>query len=65
LIYIATNFLAPIPLISPKIDDFSSQFSPKSMNSSQKNFSKKSELAKADLRPAKAGPPVKAGLQPS
>jgi hypothetical protein len=34
LIYIATNFLAPIPLISPRINDFSSQFPPKSMNSS-------------------------------
>jgi hypothetical protein len=32
LIYIATNFLAPIPLICLGIDDFSFQFLPKSMN---------------------------------
>jgi hypothetical protein len=36
LVYIATNFLAPIPLISPRIDDFFSQFPPKSMNSSRR-----------------------------
>jgi hypothetical protein len=56
LIYIATKFLAPIPLISLGIDDFSSQFPPKSMNSSRRNFSKKSEPAKAGPKPAKAGP---------
>jgi hypothetical protein len=49
LIYIATNFLAPIPLISLEIIDFLFQFPPKSTNSSRRNFSKKFE-------PAKAGP---------
>jgi hypothetical protein len=41
LIYIATNFLAPIPLISAGIDDFIFQFAPKSMNSSRR-FPRKS-----------------------
>jgi hypothetical protein len=49
LIYIATKFLAPIACISLEIANFSSQFPPKSMNSSHRNFSKKSE-------PVKAGP---------
>jgi hypothetical protein len=49
LIYIATNFLAPIPHISLGIADFLSEFLPKSTNSSRRNFSKKCE-------PAKAGP---------
>jgi hypothetical protein len=45
LIYIATNFLAPIPLISLRIDDFSSHFPPKLKNFatriSQKSVSQK------------------------
>jgi hypothetical protein len=36
LIYIATNFIAPIPLISLGIDDFFFQFPPKSTNSSRR-----------------------------
>jgi hypothetical protein len=69
LIYIATNFLAPIPRISPRIIDFLSDFPPKSMNFSsrisRKSASRKKlarKLAKAghrlrpDHRPAKAGP---------
>jgi hypothetical protein len=56
LIYIASKFLAPIPLISVGIDDFLFEFPPKSTNSSRRIFSKKSEPEKAGLRPAKAGP---------
>jgi hypothetical protein len=55
LIYIATNFLAPIPLISLGIIDFLSEFPPKSTDSLRRNFSKKCESAKAGPSPVKAG----------
>jgi hypothetical protein len=45
LIYIATNFLAPIPLISLRIDDFIFQFAPKSKNISPR-ISRKSPSRK-------------------
>jgi hypothetical protein len=62
LIYIATKFLDPIPLISPRIADFPYQFPPKSKNFATRIFSKKSEPEKAGPVPAKAGPrPAKAG----
>jgi hypothetical protein len=67
LLYIATKFLAPIPLISLGINDFCFQFPPKSTNSSRRISQKSTNrlnpalrLAKADI-PAKAGPPSSAG----
>jgi hypothetical protein len=55
LIYISTNFLAPIPCIFLRIDDFLFQFPPKSTK--KRSFSQKSpNRLKPDLRPAKAGP---------
>jgi hypothetical protein len=62
LIYIATNFLAPIPLISLGIDDFSSHFPPKSKNFVTRISQKSPNRLKPDLRPAKAGPPANASL---
>jgi hypothetical protein len=61
LIYIATKFLAPIPLISLRIIDFSFQFSPKSTNISTRISQKSANWLKPALRPAKANPPAKAG----
>jgi hypothetical protein len=61
LIYIATKFLAPIPLISLGIDDFLFQVPPKSTNSSCRISQKIANRLKPALRPAKAGPiPAKA-----
>jgi hypothetical protein len=58
LSYIATNFLAPIHLISARIDDFLFQFS--------RRISRKSpNRLKPALRPAKAGTPAKAGPSPA
>jgi hypothetical protein len=51
LIYIATNFLAPIPLISVRIDDFSLPICAQIDEQLAQNFSKKSEPEKAGLRP--------------
>jgi hypothetical protein len=73
LIYIATKFLAPIPLISLGIDDFLFQLPPKSTNSSRRNFSKRCEPAKAGHCPAsgsnfqrhRPAPPALAHPQPS
>jgi hypothetical protein len=56
LIYIATNFLAPIPLISLGIIDFSFRFPPKSTNSSRRISQNSASRKKPALRPAKAGP---------
>jgi hypothetical protein len=65
LIYISTNFLALIPLISLGIDDFLFQFPPKSMNSSRRFSQKSPNRLKLALRPAKAGIPAKAGPSPA
>jgi hypothetical protein len=50
LIYIATNFLAPIPLISSGIDDFSTPFSAQIEEHLEQDFSKKYEPEKAGLQ---------------
>jgi hypothetical protein len=65
LIYISTNFLAPIPLISLGFVDFLSQFPPKSTNSSRRISRKVTNWLKPDLGPAKAGTPAKAGPSPA
>jgi hypothetical protein len=64
LIYIATNFLAPIPPISAGIDDFIFRFSPKSTNGSRRISRKSLNRLKPALRPAKAGTLAKAGPPP-
>jgi hypothetical protein len=56
LIYIATNFLAPIALISVGIDDFLSEFPPTSTNSLSRFSQKSASQKKPAHRPAKAGP---------
>jgi hypothetical protein len=61
LIYIATNFLAPIPLISHGIDDFLFKFPPKSKNFATRISRKSANRLKPALRPAKARTPAKAG----
>jgi hypothetical protein len=65
LIYITTNFLAPIPLISLGIIDFPLQFLPKSKNFVTRISRKSPNRLKPDLRPAKTGPPAKAGPRPA
>jgi hypothetical protein len=50
------KFVAPIPCISLRIDDFLFQFPPKSTNSSRRFSRKSPNRLKPDLRPAKAGP---------
>jgi hypothetical protein len=65
LIYIATNFLAPIPLISLGIADFLFQFPSKSTNCSHRISRKSLNRLKPALRPAKAGTPAKAGPNPA
>jgi hypothetical protein len=65
LIYISTNFLAPIPLISLRIDDFLSKFPPKTKNFACRISRKSPNRLKPDLRPAKAGKPAKAGPSPA
>jgi hypothetical protein len=61
LIYISTNFLAPIPCISLRIADFSSHFLPKSKNFATRISQKNLNQLKPDLRPVKASAPAKAG----
>jgi hypothetical protein len=56
LIYIATNFLAPIPLISAGIDDFIFQFVPNRRTARAEISRKSANRLKSALRPAKAGP---------
>jgi hypothetical protein len=58
--YIATNFLASIPLISLGIADFSSHFPPKSKNFVTRISQKSASRKKPNRIPAKAGPPTKA-----
>jgi hypothetical protein len=65
LIYISTNFLAPIPLISLEFVDFLSQFPPKSTNSSRRISRKSLNRQKPALRPAKADIPAKVGPNPA
>jgi hypothetical protein len=65
LLYVATNFLAPIPLISLGIIDFPLQFPPKSKNFATRISRKSPNRLKPDLRPAKTGPPAKAGPRPA
>jgi hypothetical protein len=65
LIYIATKFLAPIPLISLGINNFPFQFLPKSTNSSHRFSRKSPNRLKPALRPAKAGIPAIAGPRPA
>jgi hypothetical protein len=61
LIYIARNFLAPSPLISPGINDFLFEFAP-NRRTARAEFSRKSLIRlKPDLSPVKAGTPSKAG----
>jgi hypothetical protein len=61
LIYISTNFLAPLPCISPGIIDFSSKFLPKLTNFSHSTPIRK----KPDLTPKKAELYQKFGSQKS
>jgi hypothetical protein len=65
LIYIASNFLAPIPFISLGIINFLFQFPPKSTNISTRISRKVANRLKPELRPAKAGTPAKAGPSPA
>jgi hypothetical protein len=58
VIYIATNFLAPIPCISLRIVDLSFKFPPKSTNSSRRSPNRKKPIS----APEKVGPPEIAGL---
>jgi hypothetical protein len=61
LIYIASKFLAPIPLISLGIIDFRFQFPPNRRTARAEISRKVPNRLKPDLRPAKAGAPAKAG----
>jgi hypothetical protein len=65
LIYIATNFLAPIPHISPGIEDFIFQFAPKSKNISPRISRKSPSRKKPAHRPAKAGHRLKPAHRPA
>jgi hypothetical protein len=65
LIYIATNFLATIPRISPRIIDFLSKFLPKSTNFSSRISRKSASRKKPARRPAKAGHRLKPDHRPT